>query len=111
MADFLESMKIDAWYMVFVYLGGLFLIGSIFFPIQWITNKQLILVSSGMLFVGLGEWKNHKYYYWNKPPNAYTGSATLIQTKTRKVDLVGVIFDIIGIFLIILAFIDWIKIV
>lgn len=63
MTDFFKSLKIDAWYMVFVYLGGLLLIFSIFFPTQWITNKQLILFASGMLLIGLGEWKNHKYHH------------------------------------------------
>ena len=72
--------------------------------------KQLILFSFGILLIGLGEWKNHKNCSWIKPPNAYTGPATVIKTKSRTADLVGVIFNFIGIVLIILAFIDLIKI-
>ena len=69
MADYFKSLKIDSWYMVFVYLGGLLLVFSLFIPTQWITNKQLILLSTGILLIGLGEWKNHKHYTGIKEGN------------------------------------------
>lgn len=73
MTDFFKSLKLDAWYMIFVYLGGILHIPSIFIPIQWITNKQLILFSSGMLLIGLGEWKNHKIIVRTESPNGIIG--------------------------------------
>ena len=109
MADFFKSLKIDAWYIVLVYLGGLLLLFSVFVPAQWVTNKQMILVSSGMLLIGLGEWKNHKWYGQIKPPNAYTGPAAFIQTEIRQANLVGIILVVIGVILIILGITDLIN--
>lgn len=108
--DFFKSLKLDAWYMVFVYLGGILLILSIFVPTQWITNKQLILFSAGILLIGLGEWKNHKYHSWIKPPNAYTGPAAFMQAKMRNADIFGIFLEIVGFVLIVLGFIDLIKV-
>ena len=108
--DFFKSLKLDEWYMIFVYLGGILLFFSIFVPTQWIRNKQLILFSSGMLLIGLGEWKNHKYISGIKPPNVYTGPAAFIQTKIRHADMVGNILISIGIILIVLGFIDLMKV-
>lgn len=109
MTDFFKSLKLDEWYMIFVYLGGSLLFFSLFFQTQWITNKQLILFSSGMLFFGVGEWKNHKYCSWIKPENACTGQSTFIQRKVRNPDFVGYFFVVIGVILIILGVIDLIK--
>lgn len=93
--EFFKSFKIDAWYKVLVYLGGILFIFSIFIPTQWITNEQVVLLSSGMLLIGIGEWKNHKYVSWTKPPNVYTGPTAFITTKTRKPDAVGCGFKIL----------------
>ena len=81
MTDFFKSLKLDAWYMIFVYLGGTLLILSLFFPIQWITNKQLILFSLGILLIGLGEWKNHKIIVRTESPNGIIGPTIITQTK------------------------------
>ncbi|MBA2860506.1 hypothetical protein [Methanococcus maripaludis] len=94
--DFFKNLKVDTWYMVFVYLGGILLIFAMFIKTQWLTNKQLIFLSTGMLFVGLGEWKNHKWMSYYKPPNVYTGPTALVQTKIRSSDGLGNFLDILG---------------
>lgn len=52
------------------------------------------------MFIGLGEWKNHKYAAVIKPPNAYTGPPAFIQAKMRIPDAFGIILDIIGVILL-----------
>jgi len=106
MIDLFKNLKLDRWYKIFIALGGMLLIFSLFIPTQWITNKQLILFSSGMLLVGLGEWKNHKYLSWIKPPNVYTGPPALMQQQIRDPDLLGWFLDLIGLILIIIGVID-----
>lgn len=101
MVDIFKNLELDAWYMVLICLGGLIFVFSLFVPTQWISNKQAILLSSGMLLIGLGEWKNHKYHSWIKPPNVYTGPTAFIQTKVRQSDPLGLILDGIGTILII----------
>ena len=44
-----------------------------------------------------------------KPPNVYTGPAALVKMPIRKADLVGVVFDMLGIILIILGIWSIIK--
>lgn len=92
--------------MVFVYLGALLLIFSLFYPAQGITNMQLILFSSGILFIGLGEWECHKNVFGIKLPNIYTGPTAKIKGKIRKHDKISLSLELIGIILIFLAVID-----
>ena len=98
-----SSLKLDKWYKVLTYVGGILLILSFFFEVKGITNSQLQLLSGGIFFLGMGEWKNHKTDSWIKPPNAYTGQTALITRTEWRPDLIGLLFDIIGITLIFLS--------
>ncbi len=100
-SDIFQNLKIDTWYKVFVYLGGVVLVISLFVEVKGITNTQLQLLSAGCFFIGIGEWKNHKVEVWTKPPNVYTGPAALIQVPIRKADMIGIILDVVGLVLII----------
>ena len=95
--DFLKGLAIDRWYKVFVYLGALALIVSLFIEVKGITNFELQMLSLGFFFIGIGEWKNEKTEVWNKPPNAYTGPAAIIEIPVRRPDFWGVFFDVIGV--------------
>jgi hypothetical protein len=106
MTGILQSLKLDAWYMVLVYLGTLLLILSFFYPVQGITNMQLILFSCGILSFGLGEWHSHKDIVGIKPPNIYTGPVAVVKGKIKKHDKISSILEIIGIMLIISTIID-----
>lgn len=97
MGDFLRGLKIDRWYKVFVYLGAVAFIISLFVEVKVITNRELVMLSLGLFFIGVGEWKNEKVLAYYKPPNVYTGSAALVQHPVRKPDFVGVFFDVIGV--------------
>jgi len=94
-----ENLKLDAWYKVLVYIG-IILILSLFLPSQWITNKQLVLISSGVFLVGIGEWKNHKMTFWWETPYA------IAKARIWKPDIVGVLLDCIGVLFIVIGLFD-----
>ncbi|RLJ00862.1 MAG: hypothetical protein DRP11_05340 [Candidatus Aenigmatarchaeota archaeon] len=101
-SDILRNLKIDTWYKAFVYLGGLVLAISFFVEAKGITNTQLQLLSAGIFFFGIGEWKNHKLLVEHRP-------TVLIQYPIRKPDFFGVILELIGTTLIILSIWSIIK--
>lgn len=68
--------------------------------VKGLTNIQLQLLSGGAFLIGLGEWKNHKVASWIKPANAYTGGPALMRATVRESDALGIILDLVGIFLI-----------
>ena len=107
--DFLKSFAIDTWYKAVMYLGGVVLAISFFVEVRGLTNHQLQLLSGGAFLVGLGEWKNHKVASWIKPPNIYTGGPALMSAALRKADLVGVVLDLAGVFLIALGIVRIIR--
>ena len=77
---------------------------SLFTEVKGLSNGQLQLISGGLFFIGIGEWKNWKVAAWIKPPNVYTGGLALMQVTVCKHNIIGVFFDKIGIFLLWLAF-------
>jgi hypothetical protein len=95
-----KDLKLDVWYRAVVYIGGVVLIFSFFFEVKGISNAQLQLLSGGFFLIGLGEWKNHKKESFIKPPNAYTGPTALVTRTVWSPDVVGALFDLIGIGLI-----------
>lgn len=97
--DFLKGLIIDSWYKALVYVGALGFILSLFVEVRGITNRELMLLSSGLFFGGIGVWKNEKWASYIKPPNAYTGPAALIKYPIRKPDFVGRFFEIMGVLL------------
>ncbi len=103
LSDFLKNLQLDTWYKAFMYIGGIVLVGSFFLEVKGITNTQLQLVSAGLFFIGIGEWKNHKSESFIKPPNAYTGPAALITHSVWKPDLIGLLLDVAGLVLMIMG--------
>ncbi|MCW5875499.1 MAG: hypothetical protein KIS85_01335 [Anaerolineales bacterium] len=103
-SDFLKGLIIDSWYKAFVYIGGLVFISSLFVEIKGttnLTNGQLQAISSGIILLGLGEWKNHKTKSTIKPPNVYTGPAAFISWTEWDPDLLGLLLDFLGLILVV----------
>jgi hypothetical protein len=95
--DVFKNLALDAWYKAFVYIGGLVLVTALFVPVKVVTNGQVQLLALGVLLIGIGEWKNHKYATWIKPPNAYTGGPAVMSTVVRKPDVFGIVCDVLGV--------------
>lgn len=106
MSDLLKNLKIDSWYMVFIIVGAVGFISSLTVPILAISNKQAMVLTSGILMIGLGEWKNHKYLTGIKPPNVYTGGTAIITQKIRRPDILGNFMVMIGLLFLVIAFLD-----
>jgi hypothetical protein len=103
-AEILKSLSLDTWYKAIMWLGAGVLIASFFFPVRGdLTNTEVQLLSFGVFLIGLGEWKNHKVESLIKPPNAYTGGASLMSSTVRSPDSLGVLLDIVGVAVAILG--------
>ena len=88
-SDFLKGLTIDVWYKVFVYLGALLFVISLFASVKCISNCQLQLFSMGMFLIGIGEWENHKHSWTHG--------------EVRQPDLVGTLLELTGVILVILS--------
>ena len=99
----LNNLKLDVWYRAVFYVGTLCLIISLFIEVKGVTNGQLQLLSLGAVCLGIGEWKNHKVASWIKPANAYTGGPALMTAPVRSPDIVGTIFNILGVILLLIG--------
>jgi hypothetical protein len=98
-----SALKIDTWYKAIMYLGAIVFVISLFTPVKGLTNSQLELLSGGAFLFGLGRWKNHKVQGWFKPPNAYTGPAGYMSATVRSTDSMGILLEVAGVVLILVA--------
>ena len=94
---------VDSWYRAPMVGGGGVFVGTLFFPVHGIRPETALLLSGGAFLVGLGEWKNHKEVSWIKEPNVYTGGAAFMRAIVRQPDLVGVLFETVGVVLLCVA--------
>jgi len=70
---------------------------SLFLEVKAIPNNAAQLISGGVFFFGLGEWKNHKLSSQFKPPNAYTGPSGIVSWTERRPDHFGRLLDLLGV--------------
>ena len=62
LSGFLKGLSLHNWYMVLILISGVCLVGSLFFPIQGISNTQAQELSLGVLLICLGIWKGERFY-------------------------------------------------
>ncbi|MBI1887798.1 MAG: hypothetical protein HYS19_05430 [Nitrosomonadales bacterium] len=96
----LTGLKIEYWYHVLVVLGAAGVIAAMTFELKGIANAHAIIMSLGVLFVGLGEWINHPLQTKIMPPNVYMGGGGIISGHPRNPNFLGTLFDILGFILI-----------
>jgi len=106
----LESFKIDEWYKVFVYVGMIGTILSIFFPVKVYSNQTILFLMFGLLLIGVGEWTNYYWKSWIKEANVFTGDAALMKAKIRKPTIIGILLIFFGICLIVMAILQILNI-
>lgn len=102
-SDILKNLALDTWYKAIVYVGAVVFVTSLVIEVKGLTNGQLQLISGGLFFFGLGEWKNHKVACRFMPPNVYTGPAGILSTKIRRPDILGLAFDVFGVTLFVIG--------
>lgn len=54
MDEILNKLALDAWYKVLVYVGAIFFGIALLQDVHVITNGQLMLLGSGLFFIGVG---------------------------------------------------------
>lgn len=96
MDKFFSWLKIEYWYHVLILLGGAGAFVSLLFDLKSVPNKHALLVSLGILFIGVGEWINHPLQTKIVPPNVYLGGGGIISGHPRNSSLLGSLFDILG---------------
>ncbi len=102
--DFLKNLVLDKWYKVFIVVGAVLFIVSLIFDLKGISNSQALLLAGGLFFFGVGEWINDGKILSIYPPNVYTGGSALqVTTHKWQPKIIGLFFDILGLFLILSA--------
>ncbi|MFY1765748.1 hypothetical protein [Escherichia coli] len=91
----LKNMKIDYWYKALTVVGAALFVfnGTSFFDRYPVV--PLGFLSSGIFYIGLGEWINHPLKVRFIGPGVWT------RGYNRSSCALGIIFDILGCFLIV----------
>jgi hypothetical protein len=94
----LSNLVVDYWYKAIVVVSTCCLLLALTVKTYGIDNKTALLLSTGFLFIGIGEWVNHPLQtgLMHHPIHG-TGKTT---SYNRSPKLTGNLFDILG-FLII----------
>ena len=56
------EFKIDTWYKLMAIISTIILIVGLTQPIQFLSNKHVISISTGFLLYSIVEWNQHKHY-------------------------------------------------
>ncbi len=96
-------LKVEHWYHLFVALGATGALVALTLDVKGITNIQALLLSLGLMFVGVGEWINHPLQTRLMPPTALTPGGGIITGHPRSNSILGVLFDVLGMGLLALA--------
>lgn len=96
MAESHAWFKIEHWYHALAALGAAGVVSSLSFEFHGLANADVLLVSLGSFFIGLGEWINH-------PVQTIVGkqSRILLQGHPRNATVIGHLFDVFGFVLVV----------
>jgi hypothetical protein len=102
-AQLITALSPDRHYKIIGYLGilttGYALTAG---PVQVVTHAQLATLGLGLILMGIGERVNTYTHHEITPPNAWTGGHIIDWEKIEyKPVWSGVLFDLIGLGLII----------
>ena len=97
----LSQLIIDYWYKAMLVICFVLFVVSLTQDVHVITNAALMLLSSGGMFVSIGEWINHPLQ--TRIARAPYGFSH-ISSYRRLPSILGNLFDILGLILICLGF-------
>lgn len=92
-----EVLKLEEWFKILIFASGGILGFSLFFPTYGASNRSVILISLGTFLFSLGEWKQYKSF---SAPGGGFGTLFRQTWKERRLDLLGLILNIVGLCLI-----------
>lgn len=99
---FLDNLKLNNWWNLFIYIGLLGIIGSFFIPTTFVDPKNILGLSFGLLIVGIATLSAVKTAVQYKEPNIHTGGAGMFSWKVIKYNLLSGTISFIGVILIII---------
>ena len=92
----LEQLIIDHWYKAMLTLSTVLLILSLTVDIRVISNESLALLSTGLIFISLGEWINHPLQTALFNPLIDQTTTYKLTSNNRKPCRLGNLFNILG---------------
>lgn len=93
-------LKVEHWYHVFVALGATGAIASLSVDVKGISNAHALLLSLGLMFIGVGEWINHPLQTRLMHPSVYAPGGGIITGHPRSASALGSLFDVLGFLLL-----------
>lgn len=93
----LSSLKIDYWYKLLPVIGTITMIIGLTLDVKGVTNIFVLLVSLGVILIGIGEWINH-------PLQTKVGPTYKIVSYNRLNTWAGNCWDLVGLSVIGYAF-------
>lgn len=96
MVEPLSRLKIEYWYHALMVIGAAGALVAMTVELKGVANAHALVMSLGILCVGMGEWINHPLQTKLMPPNFYARSGGVITSHPRSNSVVGVLFDILG---------------
>jgi len=99
--EFIKSIKLDRWYKPPLILSGFILFLSIFYKNKVVPQQSLLLISLGVFLFCIGEFKQDKDI--TRAENIGFGKGLLMTFKRRTKDFLGILFNLLGIILIVIG--------
>lgn len=96
-------LKVEHWYHLFVALGATGTVVSLSVDVRGIANAHALLLSLGIMFIGVGEWINHPLLTRLMRPSSYAPGGGVITGHPRKASALGNLFDVLGFTLLLVA--------
>lgn len=100
----IERIEIKNWYQILTIISGIILIFALFTETKYIPNKNVILISLGLLIFSLGEWMQRATKVSIREIGYNKG--LLGQEKIRKMNFYGFLLNILGLFIVYLGLKD-----
>lgn len=96
-------LKVEHWYHLFVALGATGATASLTVDVRGISNAHALLLSLGIMFIGVGEWVNHPLQTRLMKPSSYAPNGGVITGHPRSACAIGNLFDVLGFVLVVVA--------
>lgn len=103
MLEPLSRLKLQYWYHVLIVLGAAGALASMTVELKGVANAHALLVSLGLISLGIGEWVNHPLQTKLVRPHAYMPGGGYITSHPRHNSAIGIAFDVLGFALVALA--------
>lgn len=99
---YFDNLNLDEWYKVVAYLGGIITLLSLTVQMQIFSNEVMTSLGLGAFLYGIGRWKNMKTKTQFAPGHK-------LSWEERDTDIIGLILEISGVILILIAVSDIIN--